>query len=351
MSPLVTCGCHHTHLALDLSQNAMGHQRGLSPKALLAIRVTVTTGRRWGVSQSDDWVSWVSVSVGCCQGGMSWGWRGSAGRRRGVALEKRVQFVTVRPNCGAFFLGLILSWVPALVLCLVVEQSDQEVDVLDSKTQDFILAELLVRRVCGNEFSQLRESPVHVLLSPALTAVCEDTPGNFLRRACKTQILWVCRAIKDVGSWYTLSLSTNPIKRKIWLFSSSHTWSWAAIYQPKILSKKRLSLPLIANQSGCVIYYMLCVMQHPPLMTNPWLNFLCSKLVEIWAGLQDSTASFQESCSYIKGPIKTIKKNKMVVSIVALGHGHFSLLWVNPACFVLLAVNTRINSVLIHRWK
>lgn len=124
MSPLVTCGRHHTHLALDLSQNAMGHQRGLSPKALLAVRVTVTTGRCWGVSQSDDWVSWVSVSVGCCQGGMGWGCRGSAGRRRGVALEKRVQFVTVQPNCGAFFLGLILSWVPALVLCLVVEQSD-----------------------------------------------------------------------------------------------------------------------------------------------------------------------------------------------------------------------------------
>lgn len=215
MSPLVICGRHHTHLTLDFSQNAMGHQRALGPKALLAVCVTVTTGRRWGVSQSDDWVGWVSVSVGCHRGGMGRGWRGSAGRRRGLALEKRIQFVTVQPNCGAFFLGLILRWVPALVLCLVVEQSDQEVDVLDSKTQDFILAELLVRWVCGNEFSQLRESPVHVLLSPALTAVCEDTPGNFLRRACKTQILWACGAIKDAGSWYTLSVwSTNPIKQK-----------------------------------------------------------------------------------------------------------------------------------------
>lgn len=65
---------------------------------------------------------------------------------------------------------------------LVIEQSDQEVDVLHSQTKDFILAELLIRWVCGNEFSELRESPVHILLSPALTGVGEDTASKFLRR-------------------------------------------------------------------------------------------------------------------------------------------------------------------------
>lgn len=104
------------------------------------------------------------------------------GQRRSVAPIKRFPFVTVQPGRGA--LVLILCRVPALVLCLVVEQSDQEVDVLHSQTEDFILAELLVRRVCGDEFPQLGERPVHVLLSPALAAVGEDTASEFLRRAC-----------------------------------------------------------------------------------------------------------------------------------------------------------------------
>lgn len=53
-SPLIICGCHHPYLTLDLSQNAMGHQRGLSPKAFLTVRVAIATGRCWGVSQSND---------------------------------------------------------------------------------------------------------------------------------------------------------------------------------------------------------------------------------------------------------------------------------------------------------
>lgn len=103
------------------------------------------------------------------------------GQRRGVALKKRVPFISVQFSCGA--LVLILSRVPAFVLCLVIEQSDQEVDVFHSQTEDFILAELLVGWVCGNEFPQLRERPVHVLLPPALAAVGEDTASEFLRRA------------------------------------------------------------------------------------------------------------------------------------------------------------------------
>ncbi len=50
VSPLIIRGCHHPYLTLDLSQNAMGHQRGLSPKAFLTVRVTVATGCCWGVS-------------------------------------------------------------------------------------------------------------------------------------------------------------------------------------------------------------------------------------------------------------------------------------------------------------
>jgi len=97
-------------------------------------------------------------------------------------MKKTIQFITVQPGRGS--LVLVLSRVPALVLGLVVEQRDQEVDVFDSQTEDLVLAELLVGRVCGNELPQLGESPVHVLLSPALTAVGEDTASDFLRRAC-----------------------------------------------------------------------------------------------------------------------------------------------------------------------
>lgn len=117
---------------------------------------------------------------------MDFGWWSSLGWRRSVALKEMLQFVTIQPGCGAVILRLLLIGVFALVLCLVVEQSDQEVDVLHSQTQDFILAELLVRWMCGNEFSQLGESPIYVLLPPALTAVGEDTASNFLRRACLT---------------------------------------------------------------------------------------------------------------------------------------------------------------------
>lgn len=181
LSPLIICGCHHPYLTLDLSQNALGQQRSFSPKAFLTVRVTIATGCCWGISQSDDWVSWVSVSVGCCDG--SWGWHGSS-----VGLKKRVQSAAHRPCYGTLVLGWVLSWVPALVLGLVIEQSDQEVDVLYSQAQDFVLAELLVRWVSGNEFPQLRESPVHILLSPALTAVGEDTASKFLRGAYWTHM-------------------------------------------------------------------------------------------------------------------------------------------------------------------
>lgn len=53
-SPLIVCGCHHPYLTLDLSQNSSGHQRRLSPKAFLAVRVTIATGCCWGIGKCND---------------------------------------------------------------------------------------------------------------------------------------------------------------------------------------------------------------------------------------------------------------------------------------------------------
>lgn len=105
------------------------------------------------------------------------------GWRRSVALKTRVQFFACQTRSHALILHIILSRVPALVLVLVIEQCDQEVDVLHGQAEDFVLAEFLVGWVRGNEFPQLRESPVDVLLSPAFTAVGEDAAGEFLGRA------------------------------------------------------------------------------------------------------------------------------------------------------------------------
>lgn len=109
-------------------------------------------------------------------------------------MEKRVQLVSVQPSGGALVLALVSIRVPALVLRLVVKQSDQEVDVLHSQPQNFILAELLVGWVRGNEFPQLGKSSVHVLLAPALAAVGKDAASYFLRWACRTNMYTECRS-------------------------------------------------------------------------------------------------------------------------------------------------------------
>jgi hypothetical protein len=46
--------------------------------------------------------------------------------------------------------------------------------VPDGHAQDFILRELLVRRVCGHQLPQFSECTAYVLLPPALPAVGED---------------------------------------------------------------------------------------------------------------------------------------------------------------------------------
>lgn len=65
--------------------------------------------------------------------------------------------------------------------------------------------------MCGNEFSQLRESPIYVLLPPALTAVGEDTASDFLRRAYLT----TQRHIKEMrGSSRIFFVDFNREKKK-----------------------------------------------------------------------------------------------------------------------------------------
>lgn len=57
---------------------------------------------------------------------------------------------------------------------LILQEVGEEADVLHSKPQDLIFAQLFVRRVSGNEFTKLCKCTVYILLPPALTAVCED---------------------------------------------------------------------------------------------------------------------------------------------------------------------------------
>lgn len=65
------------------------------------------------------------------------------------------------------------------LLLLVIEQLGQEVDILHGQAEDLILAELLVRGMCGDQLAELGKGPVHILLPPSLPAVGEDTPHNF----------------------------------------------------------------------------------------------------------------------------------------------------------------------------
>lgn len=61
---------------------------------------------------------------------------------------------------------------------LALQQSHQEVDVAHGQPQDLVLAELFLRRVRGNEFPQLCEGCVDIMLAPALPCVGEHLPGH-----------------------------------------------------------------------------------------------------------------------------------------------------------------------------
>ena len=132
----------------------------------------------------------------------------ASGRDGQVSLHRRVLVLgeTIRtvvpiqqaPTAGAGGHQALEQLVPALEdpgprravhapqhIVLVAQQLGQEVDVLHGQSEDLVLAELLVRRVGGDERAELGERPVHVLLSPALAAVREDPTHDFGLRALR----------------------------------------------------------------------------------------------------------------------------------------------------------------------
>lgn len=65
-----------------------------------------------------------------------------------------------------------------LLAALALQQLHQEVDVAHGQTQDLVLAQLLLRRMGGDELAELCEGGVHVVLAPALPGVGEHLPGH-----------------------------------------------------------------------------------------------------------------------------------------------------------------------------
>lgn len=60
-----------------------------------------------------------------------------------------------------------------LLLLLPFQHVAQEADVLDGQTEDLVLAQLLLRRVSGHQFSQFRKRAAYVLLPPTFPAVAK----------------------------------------------------------------------------------------------------------------------------------------------------------------------------------
>lgn len=61
---------------------------------------------------------------------------------------------------------------------LALQQLHQEVDVAHGQAQDLVLAQLLLRRMGGDELTELCEGRVDVVLAPALPGVGEHLPGH-----------------------------------------------------------------------------------------------------------------------------------------------------------------------------
>lgn len=64
------------------------------------------------------------------------------------------------------------------LVALVLQQLHQEVDVAHGQAQDLVLAQLLLRRVRGDELAELGEGGVDVVLAPTLPRVGEHLPGH-----------------------------------------------------------------------------------------------------------------------------------------------------------------------------
>lgn len=67
---------------------------------------------------------------------------------------------------------------------LALQQLDQEVDVAHGQAQDLVLAQLLLRRMGGDELAELGKGSVDVVLAPALPRVGEHLSGHGAELSC-----------------------------------------------------------------------------------------------------------------------------------------------------------------------
>lgn len=61
---------------------------------------------------------------------------------------------------------------------LALQQLHQEVDVAHGQTQDLVLAQLLLRRMGGDEFTEFGKGGVDIVLAPTLPRIGKHLPGH-----------------------------------------------------------------------------------------------------------------------------------------------------------------------------
>lgn len=89
-------------------------------------------------------------------------------------MWRRVQLFHVSSEKGEQSGGGVAGWLTALAL----QKLHQEVDVAHGQTQDLILAQLLLRRMGGDELTELSKGSVDIVLAPALPCIGEHFPGH-----------------------------------------------------------------------------------------------------------------------------------------------------------------------------
>lgn len=70
---------------------------------------------------------------------------------------------------------------------LTLQQLHQEVDVAHGQTQDFVLAQLLLWGMGGDELAELGEGGIDIVLAPALPRVGEHLPGHGAAKSCNDE--------------------------------------------------------------------------------------------------------------------------------------------------------------------
>lgn len=100
-------------------------------------------------------------------------------------MWRRLQLLYVAPEQGEQRCG----GVARLLAALALQQLHQEVNVAHGQTQDLVLAQLLLRRMGGDELAELCEGSVDVVLAPALPGVGEHLSGHGAEQGCNDQPL------------------------------------------------------------------------------------------------------------------------------------------------------------------